>query len=166
MGKKEKQLNFQAVLSEMDAMFIKTVIYLPGNVVRQLPEGRVRVRGTFNGVPFALAVQRRKDGSRFFSVSRPLRKAAGLRVGSNVKVRFKIVDPDELDIPEELEAVLAQDEQARKVWDQFTTGYQRSLIHYVTSVKDVDSRIKRSLDLMNRAKAGLLHGQKKKTERG
>ena len=111
-----------------------------------------------------MAVQHLKDGSRYFSVSAPLRKAAHLRVGGAVMVAFKIVDPDNLDIPEELEAVLSQDDEARKAWDKLTTGYQRSLIHYVTSVKNVDSRIKRSIELLNRAKAGLLHGQKKGRE--
>lgn len=159
-----KQFKFETILSEIDSMLVKTVIYLPPKVVKALPPGRLRVKGTFNGAPFALAVQHLKDGSRYFSVSAPLRKIAHLRVGGAVAVAFKIVDPDSLDIPEELEAVLSQDDEARKAWDELTTGYQRSLIHYVTSVKNVDSRIKRSIELLNRAKAGLLHGQKKGRE--
>ena len=59
-------------------------------------------------------------------------------------------------------AVLSQDGEGKDAWDKLTTGYQRSLIHYVTSVKNVDSRIKRALDLVNRAKLGLLHGQRTK----
>ena len=165
MAIQKHSFKFEAALSEIDAAFIKTAIYLPEKVIKQLPQGRVRVKGTFNGVPFALAVLHLKDGSRFFSVNASLRRAAQLRVGDRVHVHFKIVDPDKLDIPEELEAVLEQDDQARKAWDELTSGYQRSLIHYVTSVKNVDSRIKRSIDLLNRAKAGLLHGHKKGRER-
>lgn len=162
MPSQKLTFRFIAPLSEADAMLVKTVIFLPAEVVKKLPTGRVRVKGTFNGADFALAVQHLKDGSRFFSVSAPLRKAAKVRPGDKVNVFFKIVDPDALDIPEELEAVLAQDDEARKAWDMLTTGYQRSLIHYITSVKNVDSRIKRSLDLLQRARAGLLHGQRKK----
>ena len=152
---------FEARLSDIDGRFIKTAIFLPENIIRKLPKGRIRVKGTFNAAPFALAVQNLKDGSRYFSVGAPLRRAAKMKLGDTVKVNFKIVDADKLDIPEELEAVLSQDDDARKAWQNLTTGYQRSLIHYVTSVKNVDSRIKRALDLLNRAKAGLLHGQKK-----
>ena len=162
MALQENTFRFQTRLSEIDAALIKTAIFLPENVVRQLPKGRIRVKGTFNDAPFALAVQHLKDGSRYFSVGAPLRKAAKIKVGDSVQVAFNIVDPNKLDVPEELEAVLEQDDLARKAWDKLTTGYQRSLIHYITSVKNVDSRIKRSLDLLNRAKAGLLHGQKKK----
>jgi uncharacterized protein YdeI (YjbR/CyaY-like superfamily) len=114
-----------------------------------------------NGAPFALAVLHMKDGSRFFSVSASLRRAAKIKLGDPVDVRFKVVNPDKLDVPEELAAVLAQDEQAMEAWEKLTTGYRRSLIHYVTSVKNVDSRIKRAIDLMERAKVGLLHGPKK-----
>lgn len=113
-----------------------------------------------NGAPFNLGVQHLKDGSRYFSIGGPLRKAAKIKAGDNVLVKFRIVDPDKLDIPEELEAVLAQDDEGRKVWNELTTGYQRSLIHYITSVKNVDSRIKRAMDLLNRAKAGQLYGQR------
>ena len=151
---------FQTSLAPIKAAFLKTAIFLPREVVRQLPKGRVRVKGTFNGAPFALAVQHLKDGSRYFSVSAPLRKAAGIKIGDPVTVSFKIVDPDKVEIPEELEAVLSQDDEAREAWDKLTRGYQRGLIHYVTSVKNVDSRIRRALDLLNRAKAGMLLGQK------
>ena len=164
MPAQKTTFRYQTRLAPIDAVFMKTAIFLPDEIIRQLPKGRVRVKGTFNRVPFALAVQHLKDGSRFFSVSGPLRKAAHIKVGDKVDVFFKLVDPDNLDIPEELEAVLDQDEVARNAWEKLTTGYQRSLIHYITSVKNVDSRIKRTIELLERAKAGLLHGQKKRTE--
>lgn len=158
MSVSKKSFRFQTTLSPIEGPFIKTAIYLPPDIIRLLPEGRVRAEGTFNGAPFALAVQHLADGSRYFSVGAPLRKAAGIKVGSRVNVAFQIVDPDKLDVPEELQAVLDQDERARNIWEKFTLGYRRSLIHYINSVKNVDSRIRRSLDLMERAKAGLLQG--------
>ncbi|MDQ2656697.1 MAG: YdeI/OmpD-associated family protein [Bacteroidota bacterium] len=161
-----KAFQFVVPLSEIEGLLVKTVIFLPREIIGKLPGGRIRVEGTFNDAPFALAVQHRKNGARYFSVSAPLRKAAAVKVGNPVRVKFRIVNPDKLDIPEELEAVLAQDDAAREAWYKLTLGYRRGLIHYVTSVKNVDSRIRRSIDLLNRAKAGLLHGQRKKDERG
>ena len=161
MAKTKFYFHFETRLSDIDNPFIKTAIFLPGHIVKKLPPGRVRVEGKFNEATFALAIQHMKDGSRYFSVSAALRKAAGIQIGDNVKVVFKIVDPDKLDVPEELDAVLAQDDEARAAWDKLPRGYQRSLIHYVTTVKNVDSRIKRSIDILTRAKMGKLHGQKK-----
>ena len=157
-----KDFHFKGKLSPIKGTFLNTVIYIPVNIVKALPKGRVRTKGTINGAPFALAPQYRKDGSRFFSVSAALRKAAKIKEGGAVDVKFRLVDADTVDIPEELEAVLEQDDEARKVWDTFTKGMQRSLIHYVTSVKNVDSRIKRSLELMEKAKTRSLSFQKSK----
>jgi hypothetical protein len=162
MSGRKTSFEFTTALADIKAVFMKTAIFLPGKVIDQLPEGRVRVKGTMNGAPFSLAVQHLNDGSRYFAVSGPLRKAAGIKVGERVMVKFKVVDPDIVDMPEELNAVLEQDPLAMKAWSALTRGYQRGLIHYVTSVKNVDSRIKRSIELMERAKAGLLHGQKRK----
>ena len=161
MGRKKTDFQFETTLSEIDKPLMKTAIFLPDHIIEKLPPGRVRVEGKFNQAPFALAVQHMKDGSRFFSVSASLRKAAAIQIGDKVKVVFRIVDPDKLDMPEELEAVLAQDDEARKAWDKLSRGFQRSLIHYITSVKNVDSRIRRCLDTMARAKMGKLHGQRK-----
>ena len=165
MPTKKTTFRFTAPLSQVKHALINTVIILPRGVVDNLPGGRIRVKGTFNGAAFALAIQNMKDGSRFFSVGAPLRRAARIQAGDKVDVVFRIVDPDKVDIPEEVEAVLEQDPDARKAWDNLTAGYQRSLIHYVTSVKNVDSRIQRALKLLERAKAGLLTGAKKKTEK-
>jgi hypothetical protein len=163
MPSRKTIFRFTSPLSQVKHALIHTVIIVPHDVVARLPAGRIRVKGTFNGAPFALAIQNMKDGSRFFSVGAPLRRAARIQPGDKVEVVFRIVDPDKVDIPKELGAVLEQDAEARTAWENLTSGYQRSLIHYVTSVKNVDSRIQRALALLERAKAGLLPGSKKKT---
>jgi len=158
----KKDFHFRSKLSPIKGTFLNTVIYLPKDIVNALPKGRVRTKGTINGAAFALAPLYKKDGSRFFTVSAALRKAAKIKEGDAVEVNFRLVDPKIVDMPEELEVVLEQDEEAKKIWDTFTKGMQRSLIHYVTSVKNVDSRIKRSLELVEKAKTRSLNFQKTK----
>ena len=160
MARTKSSFSFSSTLSSIKGGLIITVVFIPDKVVKALPKGRIRTKGTINGVPFSLAPLHRKDGSRFFSVSASLRRAAKIKVGDTVKIAFKLVDPSVVDIPEELQAVLEQDDKAMEVWNSFIAGLQRSLIHYVTSVKSVDSRINRSLQLMEKAKAGLLSVQK------
>lgn len=156
----KKEFKFKSRLSPIKGTFLNTVIYIPENVVKDLPKGRIRTKGTINGALFALAPQYKKDGSRYFAVSAALRKAAKINEGDLVEVRFMLVDPDIIEIPEEFAVALEQDEEAKEIWDTFTTGMQRSLIHYVTSVKNVDSRIKRSLELLQKAKTRSLSVQK------
>jgi uncharacterized protein YdeI (YjbR/CyaY-like superfamily) len=76
-----------------------------------------------------------------------------------------LTDPNKLVIPEELEAVLAQDAEATEIWNTFTQGYQRSLVYYITSVKNIDSRIKRAFEIVEKSKMRALSGQKAKTKK-
>jgi uncharacterized protein YdeI (YjbR/CyaY-like superfamily) len=88
-----------------------------------------------------------------------------VKEGDRVTVVFHLTDPNKLVIPEEMEAVLEQDDEARKIWDTFTLGYQRSLVYYITSVKNSDSRIKRALEIAEKAKARALSGQQAKAKK-
>jgi uncharacterized protein YdeI (YjbR/CyaY-like superfamily) len=79
-----------------------------------------------------------------------------------VTVTFQLTNPDKIDVPEELQAVLAQDDEAMAAWKKLTPGLQRSLSYYVKSVKNVDSRIKRSFEMLHKVKTGQLYAQRKK----
>lgn len=163
MAKSKTTFRFTTTLSSAKGNFISAVIYLPKEIVDALPKGRIRTKGTINGVSFALAPQYKKDGSRFFTVSSALRKSAKIKVGDSVAVVFKIIDKDQVEMPEELEAVLLQDDKARDVWNGLTSGMQRNIILYVTSVKNVDSRISRALQTIEKVKTGALSPKKPKT---
>jgi hypothetical protein len=151
---KQKVFQFTGPLENVKKALIHTVIYLPDEVMKTLPAQRHRVKGTMNGVPFALAIQYRKEGNSFFIVGNALRKSIKAKPGDQVMVSFRIVDPEKVDMPEELEAVLAQDEEGMRAWSEITIGLQRSLIIYINGVKNVDSKIKRALFIVNKAKHG------------
>ena len=158
---KEKIYSFEARLKTIHGSFTHTIIVVPDKIINSLPvKGRVRTKGTINKTPFALAIQHKKDGTRYLMVSGQLRREAKIGSGDPVKVKFWLVDPDKVDVPEELLAVLDQDPEAMKKWKSFTPGLQRGLAHYVNGVKNMDSRIKRALEIMEKAKFGQLHVQK------
>lgn len=135
-------------------MLVSTVVEIPKDVLVKLPTGRVRVEGKFNQVPFNLAVQSKKGGIRYLSVSQAVRRAAKVKPGDKVKVSFAVVDNDKLDLPEEMQAVLEQDDEGAKKWKRLTVGLQRSLVHYINSSKNIDVRIERALFLINKVKSG------------
>lgn len=140
-----------------------TGLYLPGEIVAILPKGRLRAQGLLNGVtPFNLAVQSERSGAKFFMVGGPLRREAGIKQGDEVRVQFSWIDTEHLDIPEEFQAALEQDDEARAIFETFTTGKKRGLMNYITSVKNVDSRIKRSLELLYKIKTRQLYSDRSK----
>ena len=161
MTKKQRFL-FETRLGEDDNTLGNTVVELPADVVKKLPKGRVRVEGKLNEVSFNLGVQSKKSGARYLSISQAMRKAAKIKPGDKVKVMFNLVDPDKLELPEEMEAVLAQDEAGAKLWNKLTVGLQRSLVHYINSTKNIDLRIERALYLMNKVKSGAYNSRMKK----
>src|SRR5688500_1223911 len=118
MSAQKVQFEFSIPLSTIDGVLVKTAIFLPENVVRQLPKGRVRAKGTVNGARFSLGVQHQVGRGSYSSVSAPLRKVAGIKAGDKVEGVSKLVDPERLDIPKELKEVLQQDESGMAAWKQ------------------------------------------------
>ncbi len=163
MKKSMDTYSFTSKLEDVRTGMLTTLVVIPPKIISQLPEGRKRTKGTMNGAAFSLAINNLKSGERYFAVSNALRKAAKISVGDPVQVDFYLVDPSIVELPEELEAVIAQDSDAEKIWQAFTPGRQRSLAHYVNTAKSVDSRIKRSLELMYKMKTGGLYSQKSKS---
>lgn len=159
---KKQHFSFETRLVEYDDTLVNAVVEIPEEIISKLPKGRVRVEGTLNDVPFNLGVQFKKTGARYLSVSQALRKTAKIKPGDKVNVKFQLVDPDKLELPEEMEAVLAQDEAGAKLWNKLTVGLQRSLVHYINSTKNVDLRIERALYLMNKVKSGEYKDKMKK----
>lgn len=138
-----------------------TGLYLPEEILAVLPKGRLRAQGLLNGVtPFNLAVQSERSGAKFFMVGGPLRREAKIKQGDEVRVQFSWIDTEHLEIPEEFQAALEQDDEARAIFETFTTGKKRGLMNYITSVKNVDSRIKRSLELLYKIKTRQLYSDR------
>jgi len=154
--------SFAARLTRIEGTYLHYILVIPDDIIEKINKpGRVRVKGTMNGAPFALAIQNLKTGEKYFSIGNPLRRAAKIQLSVPVKVEFHIVDENQLDMPEELTAVLEQDTEGKAVFESLTIGYKRSLIYYITSVKNVDSRVKRAIEIIDKAKHRKLHGQRK-----
>ena len=131
-----------------------TVVYLPPALAAELAAGgaaRLRARGEVDDVPFAGAWQR-SHGRWFLMLSKELLRTAGRAVGDRVEVRFRLDDPEAVDVPAELAAAVAENARARRAWDELTAGRRRGLSHHVNSAKSAATRAARVADVI----AGLL----------
>lgn len=169
MSKKKSDTiyKFNAIIEPLEVNTPYAGISIPQEIIEEisLKKGITRVNGLLNNTPFNLAFHNRKDGSKYLMIAGTLRREAKVKIGYEVVVQFEVVDSNILEIPEELEAVLEQDDFAKEFWNSLSTGYRRSLVHYITTSKNIDIRIKRSLELIRRAKAGELNIQKNKKEK-
>lgn len=97
-------------------------------------------------------VLRRKDGFYLVQMGKATMKKIKATYQDLVEVMIN-ADLTEYgyEMPEEMEALLEQDDHGRENWETLNPGMKRSLLHYVNSAKSVDVRIKRSILILKRA---------------
>lgn len=118
---------------------------------------RARFVGEVEDIPVELAWQPSPGRGHYAMISPELRKQLGLRLGSEVTVRFELVDPDRVVVPDDVARVLRAPRMAKR-WNALTPGQQRALLAFVASARTGATREKRigtlfePLDRMPRAK--------------
>ncbi|MEM6816586.1 MAG: DUF1905 domain-containing protein [Bacteroidota bacterium] len=95
---------------------------------------------------FSCGLNHLGDGNYFIIVASKHLKKLGKEVGA--KVSFDIMeDPNPLgvEMPEILDALLSQDEEAKQTFETMTDGKKRSLIYTILKVKDIDEQVHTAL---------------------
>lgn len=123
-----------------------TFLVLPKEATAKLPSrGQTTVEGTFNGRPFTTTLE--PDGQRghWLKVDRKLRESAGADVGSFVTLEFApVAEEPEPKVPDDLrKALAAASPEARDAWADITPAARRDFIHWITSPKRPETRVKR-----------------------
>jgi len=115
---------------------------------------RMRISGELNDVPFAGAWIPDGRGRYFTMIGAALRRNAGLELGEPVHVRFRVEDPEYVDVPEYLMAAIETDPAALCVWEDLTPGKKRGIVHLVTSAKTGETRAKRIRNVVESLASG------------
>ena len=89
----------------------------------------------------------------YIMVNKQRRTELGIVAGDTVTV---VLEKDEskygMPMPEELEEVLNQDPDGSNLFHSLTAGKQRSMMYYISKIKDIDKRIHTSLILLEHLK--------------
>jgi hypothetical protein len=122
-----------------------TVVHLPPDIAAGLPfhtSSRLRVEADVSGLPVKGAWQ--PAGGRWYLMLPrvPLRQA-GLGVGSAVEVAFRLLPQDDVDLPEELKALLREEPAVQAAWKALTPGKQRGLAHMIATARRPETRLAR-----------------------
>lgn len=154
------------VLAAHNPGYTCTIMVAPDVAAELLEQGAKRVLFRAKGIESRRALQSDGQGGHYIMLGKDLLKT--LAVGPGAMLDVELVpdpNPDAVDLSEELEAVLDQDDEFAAFWNGLTPGRQRGLSHYVSTGKSSDTRIKRSLELARKAKAGQLHMQQSKKKK-
>ena len=85
-------------------------------------------------------------GDYFININKERRKQLGLQLGDTVTAT---IENDEskygMPMPEVMEVLLAQDEEANKYFHELTAGKQRSLLHIIGKPKTESTRLRKAI---------------------
>ena len=156
-AKKPQAWKFTAPMQRMEGEFKWHYLVFPHDVLELFgTKGRVRVKGTINGVAVDGALLPTKSGLHMIIVGGDIRRAAKLRkVGDLAEVEVWLnTEPEKLDIPEELAETLDFLPEMKAAWDLLKPGIQRSMCYWIGSGKTVPTRAKRVAELLKRLETG------------
>lgn len=148
------QMEFSGNLDKFDFNHWHYHIPITNEIAHQMMDEKHRrvliwIKG--NG-PYHMALMKSKD-YWYVLVNQELRKKMELDEAHHFQVRIER-DHSEFghDVPEELQVLLDQDEEGNGHFRNLTPGKQRSLIYIVTTVKNPESRMKKSLAIIHHLK--------------
>lgn len=107
-------------------------------------EARPPVAGTVNGFPFRgrLAVY---GGVTVLGLTKAFRAEAGIAPGDEIEVVMDRDDaPREIEVPAELEAALAGDDEARATFEALSFTHRREYAEWVAEAKRAETRERRA----------------------
>lgn len=123
-----------------------TFLKLPKEASAKLPSrGQVAVAGTLNGSAFQATLDPDGRGGHWLKVERKLREAAGVAAGDVVMLEIApMAEEPEPTVPADLrKALAAAPTKAREAWLDITPAARRDFIHWITSPKRPETRVKR-----------------------
>jgi bacteriocin resistance YdeI/OmpD-like protein/uncharacterized protein DUF1905 len=112
------------------------------------------VRVTVNGTTLPLRLAR-MGGENLIGLARAVRDQAGLTIGSTYHV---VIAGDEetrtVEVPSDLAAALAEDEQARTAFDTLANSHRKEFVRWVAEAKREATRAQRVAKTLEMLRAG------------
>lgn len=126
--------------------YMKHYVAVPTELAQRLSDaGHPRLRGSMDGTPFSREVLRTPNGEFRLRFGMGWLRDAGLAVGDVVTIVLdEDQDPDRVDVPEELAALLEADPIAEHLWEELTPGRKRSHVYGVERAKRPETRGRRA----------------------
>jgi hypothetical protein len=152
---KKSILDFSSKIYKLPHLLGMHYIEIPYDVVQHLG-GKFNVRlvcSINKKLKFQGGIVALGNGNGYISINNKRLKQLGVAFGDTVSVSLK-KDESEfgMPVPEELQELLKQDDEAKRRFDLLSKGKQRYIIYYVSQVKNSQLRIERALLLLTNLK--------------
>jgi hypothetical protein len=125
--------------------------------VATLGEGRKAfpVRVTVNGVTLPLRLAR-MGGENMIGLAKAARTQAGVTLGETYEVEIAAEEPSArtVEVPDDLAAALAGDEEARTRFDALAYSHRKEFVRWITEAKREATRVQRVTKTVEMVRAG------------
>lgn len=130
-------------------------IIVPADIVDEVGGIGTRLLCSVNGEnEFHAGMVALGGGDAYITINKKRMKAYGIVRGDEVEVKIRLDESKYgMEMPEELEALLEQDDEGRERFETITPGQQRYIIYYVSQVKNSQKKIDRAIMLINNLKS-------------
>jgi len=123
-----------------------TIVRVPLDIAKLWgSRGALRARGEINGFEFRTSLFPTGRGTHYILINKKMQKGAGVHAGEQAE--FKL-EPDTKErpvlLPIEMERILKQEKQLRKLYDSFNDSIRRYIANEVASRKTAASRQRRA----------------------
>jgi hypothetical protein len=143
--------------TELDLQIVGTYRYhaikIPVGTQAEIEFGKgvkPRFEGRLNGVSFSGALLPTGTGRYYAMVNEKLRRRLGLQLGCLVQVSITLVDPNIVNVPDDLMSVLESDQELLFKWEVLTAGTKRGILHQIESARTEQTRLSRISNLLDR----------------
>ena len=151
-----KIIHFHAILQCSEGVGAHHFVEVPTEIAHQLTEkSKVRVIcGIHDRYEFQCALMPRK-GQFFIGMGKKIIKAAKIEKGELLDLTLQKDDSKYgLILPEALQTIFDQDTLVNKRFHELTPGKQRSVIHYISKAKRLDTQTKRAMSIAENIRLG------------
>ncbi len=155
--------SFSSVIEKFQHQFGLHYVPVPEKIAKQF-KGKfpIRIKAEIGNQIMQCALMKRSDGTYLIYLNIQVRKKLKLKIGDEISV---ILKPDDsefgLDMPEELEVLLEQDQEGKEKFLALNPGTQRNIIYYISTAGREETRINRSIFMIERAKNGYWEPKRK-----
>jgi hypothetical protein len=148
-------ITFDTHIDTLDYLLGVNYLFIPAHIVKKLGGLKApRLICTVNDkLSFQCGLMSLSEGNAYITINKARMKKLKLKTGDQASVKLEKDESEYgMPMPEELEAVLMQDEEGFRRFKLLTPAMQRYVLFYVGQVKRSQSRIDRSVLLIHNLK--------------
>ena len=148
-----KPISFTSYLDYLPKLKL-THITVPADIVDKVGGIGTRLMVSINGnEPFHGGMVAKGEGTAYITVNKARQKKWGLNENEELTITIELDHSKYgVPVPEEFEALLEQDREGAKLFEQLNPSQQRYIINYVNGVKSSQKKIDRAILLINNLK--------------